>query len=197
MQLSSGVSRTTPIAESDTMTTDLRASPDILAERDPGKLAWRAIEPVWRATSISDEPEAIDRQLARLTDGQRGLFAIHWCISEVSNGGFDQFFSNPAGNLAQEVREGFVRIGNEVFASIMDQVMAPFPEERPARRRAERLLQLRRMRGPDTARVPGFSPYDDVFLGMLDEVEADMAGYVLEHPEEFVRSSSRGPANER
>jgi hypothetical protein len=115
----------------------------------------------------------------------------------VSNGGFDQFFSNPAGSLAQEARDGFVRIGNEVFASIMDQVMALFPDEQPARSRPERLLQLRRMRGPDATQVPGFSLYNDVFLGMLDEAEADMAGYVLERPEEFVQSSPNGPANER
>ena len=172
------------------MRPDLRADRAILNEQDPGKLAWLAIEPVWKSFEESDEPAAIDAQLDCLTAGQRALLAIHWCISEVSNGGFDQFFANPAGGLAQEAREGFVRVGNEVFASILDQVMAQFPQERPSRRRSERLLQLRQMGNSESGRVPDFDPYNNVFLGMLSEAEADMAAYVLAHVEEFIQGSS-------
>ena len=166
---------------------DQRADRAILCESNPGKLAWLAIEPIWHAIDLAEPPAHLDAQLATLTPGQAALFAIHWCIAEVSNGGFEQFFSNPTGGLTRTAREGCVLVGNEIYASILDQVMAQFPSERPARARAERLLQLRLMRGKESSRVAAFEPYDNAFLGLLDEIEADMAAYVLEHPEEFVR----------
>ncbi|WP_369973953.1 DUF4375 domain-containing protein [Polaromonas sp. SP1] len=33
----------------------------------------------------------------------RHLFAVHWCQSEICNGGFMQFFANSTGVLAPEV----------------------------------------------------------------------------------------------
>lgn len=164
-----------------------RADRSFLDEREPAKLAWLAIEPLWNSIVVANDPTPLDAQMSTLTRGQRALFAIHWCISEVASGGFDQFFTNQAGGLGPEAREGCVLVGNEVFASILDQVMALFPDERPASPRSERLLQLRMMRGPNQPRVAGFEPYDNVFLGMLEELEADMAAYVIEHPEEFVQ----------
>lgn len=167
---------------------EFRVPRTILTEPDPEMLAWRAIERIWEAIDIPDDPEPLQAQLAPLTAGQRSLLSIHWCIREVSNGGFDQFFSNSAGGLIHEAREGFVRVGNELFASILDQVMALFPNERPALERRLRVFQLRRMRGTGAERFDRFEPYDNAFLSMLGlgEIQADMATYVLEHPEEFV-----------
>lgn len=171
------------------MPADLRVSRAILDERDPAQLAWAAIEPVWDAVDLSVEPGAVDDQLSRLSTGQRALLAIHWCVAEVTNGGFEQFFANPAGVLTREAREGFVLVGDQALASVIDQLAALFPEGWPARERTARNFQLRRLRGADGVRVAAFEPYDRAFgdcLG-LDELPGLCAAYVIEHPSDFVR----------
>lgn len=83
----------------------------VLDESDDVGLAWAVIEPAYHAVDIYHDPEALARTLAPLTSGQRALLAVHWCITEVTNGGFLQFFDNPTGVLAAEAQEGFRRIG--------------------------------------------------------------------------------------
>ena len=181
------------------VSTSLRAPRAILQERDPARLAARAVEPIWNAVDLERDPEDVDRQLTALTPGQRALLAIAWCVAEVSNGGFEQFFSNPSGVLAREAREGFVRVGDEALASLIDHVAALFPSEWPARERRVRNFQLRQLRGPDADRIAAFGPYDDAFYACLglEELDGECAAYVLEHPGEFVADADAPEQPER
>jgi len=166
----------------------IRAPRFNLDERDPAQLAWLAIEPIWDQVDHSGTPDAVDAQLAQLSASQRALLAIHVCVGEVTNGGFEQFFSDPSGVLTREAREGFVLVGEQGMASIIDQIVVLFPEEWPARERRIRNFQLRRLRGADAERIGAFEPYDNAFYGCLglEELPGSCAAYVLEHPEEFV-----------
>ena len=74
------------------MHTDLRVSVDSLDEEDDADLIWRVIAPAYEAVGLYDGPEAVGRDLISLTSGQRALLAMHWCVAETLNGGFDQFF---------------------------------------------------------------------------------------------------------
>ena len=73
--------------------------------------AWAVIAPAYDAVSFSDGPAVLAESLRALTPGQRALLALHWCVAEVSNGGFDQFFSNSTGVLAPEGAAAFRALG--------------------------------------------------------------------------------------
>jgi hypothetical protein len=74
---------------------DLRVDRAVLAESDAATLAWAVIEPAYNAVSFYDGLDVFAASMSPLTPGQRALLALHWCVAEVSNGGFDQFFLNP------------------------------------------------------------------------------------------------------
>ncbi|MDF1503618.1 DUF4375 domain-containing protein [Roseisolibacter sp. H3M3-2] len=171
------------------MDADLRVPAGVLAEDgDDATSAWRVIAPAWDAVRIHDGPDVLAAGLARLTPGQRALLAIHWCVSETLNGGFDQFLTNPSGLLADEAQAGFARVG--------------VPE-------AARLLAAARVvfasRPPDPDRdAPGFdeaedadafdayrarhAPLEERFYALEETgLHPPVAAYVRAHPTEFFR----------
>lgn len=127
----------------------------------PGKVYWRLIEPFWDEISIYDGPKAFLKQFAVAPDEVGHLFAAHWCQSEVSNGGFHQFFTNPTGVLAPEALAGFRAIGLDEWASILEEAMRFFGEPYP-RDQAERERRLPKARG-DRASWDPFLAMDDRF----------------------------------
>jgi hypothetical protein len=170
------------------MHPDLRIPVDRLVGVDDAELAWRAIEPAFGTVSIYDGPEVLEEQLRPLTDGQRALLALHWCVSETLNGGFDQFFTNPSGLLADEARTGFERVGVPAAATLLDEAQAilrsrptgPDPED-PAFDEAE-----------DAERFDAYrarhEPLEEQFYALVDgELYPRMAAYVRAHLEEFIR----------
>ena len=142
----------------------------------------------WGAVNIYDGPVVLDAALRTLSPGQRALLGIQWCASEVLNGGFDQFLTNPSGLLAAEAVRGFARIGAseseallrgaiEIFAS---RAVDPDPGE------------------PDfdeAANAEAFDAYraqhaslEQRFYALLEsEVYPRAAAYVRSHQSEFMR----------
>jgi Domain of unknown function (DUF4375) len=104
---------------------------------------WSLIEPMWdqlnEAWDISPE-EFVDRFAAIGSDAKH-LYATHWCISEVDNGGFLQFFWNTTGILAPEAMEGFKVVGMTNLAQVLDEAIKHFGDSYP-RERNERLASL-------------------------------------------------------
>lgn len=95
------------------------------------------VEPHFERVSIYDGPEVFLREYQKTPERARHLLAAHWCVSEVSNGGFLQFFSGAAGVLAPEAIAGFEAIGLAKNAQILRKVMrvfgASYPRQAPAR----------------------------------------------------------------
>ncbi|HEX6369248.1 MAG TPA: DUF4375 domain-containing protein [Longimicrobium sp.] len=170
------------------MKSDLRVPAAGLAGADDAELAWRVIEPAYDAVSIYDGPEALASQLRPLTGGQRALLALHWCVSETMNGGFDQFFTNPSGLLADEARAAFERIGVPEAASLLDQaraLLASRPAEAdpddPAYDEAEDADRF-------DAYQAQYEPLEERFYELVDaEIYPRAAAYVRAHPDEFTR----------
>ncbi|UCH74021.1 MAG: DUF4375 domain-containing protein [Rhodospirillales bacterium] len=98
---------------------------------------WDHIEPFWESVSIYDGPEEFLLGFTETPEHSAHLFAVHWCASEVCNGGFRQFFLNPTGVLAPEAVAGFKAIGMPRTAAIVGEAMASFGEPYP-RDREER-----------------------------------------------------------
>lgn len=137
-------------------------------ERPPEDTYWQAIEPVWQQMSIYDGPDVFLDQLRSIQPEQGHLFAAHWCHSEVCNGGFHQFFTNPTGVLAPEAAAGFRAIGLEGCAKLIEQAMAYFGLPYP-REHFVRVEQLERVPGNTRAEWDPFYQLDDAFYRLLDE----------------------------
>ena len=104
----------------------------------PGQAYWNVIAPYWEFVDIYSGGCVFLQTFARLPQPAGHLLALHWCQSEVCNGGFHQFFSNATGVLAPEAEKGFCAVGMGSAAKIVAEAMLVFgpsyPRERAARR---------------------------------------------------------------
>jgi hypothetical protein len=131
---------------------------------------WRVLGPVWDTVSIYDGPDVFIEQFGRLSREQGHLLAAHWCYSEVCNGGFYQFFTNPTGVLAPEAALGFRAMGLPACAAVIEQAIgffgAPYPREQ-----ARRSAVLERRPGATREEWDPFYQLDEQFYSRC-EIEA-------------------------
>jgi Domain of unknown function (DUF4375) len=97
----------------------------------PGVRAWRLVEPVWGQINIIAEPREFLSQFRRVRPEVGHLFAAHWCLAEIYNGGFHQFFFNSTGVLAPEALAAFRAIGLVDWASLLEEAMQFFRDPYP------------------------------------------------------------------
>lgn len=170
------------------MNSDLRVSATCLDEKDEAELTWRVIAPAYNALSLYDGADTVTQVLERLTLGQRALLAIHWCISETLNGGFDQFFTNSSGLLTDEVLIGFVRIGVPQAAAIVQAARQILPSRPPdADTEAPDFDEADEADRFD-AYLAQYEPLQDEFQTLIaGDLYAHAAAYVHLHPEEFIQ----------
>ena len=167
---------------------DLRVPPNVLDGADDAELAWRVIGPAYDAVSIHDGPAALAADLARLTPGQRALLALHWCVSEVSNGGFDQFFTNPSGLLVDEALAGFDRIGAREAAAVLREALELFATRPEPGDPAEPAFDDDEDEVAFDAYRARHEPLEDRFYDLVDEeLYPRAAAYVRAHRGDFVR----------
>ncbi len=104
-----------------------------MSQEKPGQLYWSRIDPYWdRLTNAwdggpSEFLAAMDAVPVRI----RHLYAAHWFISEVMNGGLHQFFYNTTGILAPEAAEGLSCIGANGLTQVLLESMRHFGESYP------------------------------------------------------------------
>lgn len=106
----------------------LLAKPEPKRPLDP---YWALVKPYWNVVSIHDGPQVFLREFSRVPEPSKHLFAAHWLVSEVANGGFFQLFSNSTGVLAPEAIEGLKAIGMPKAAAIAKEATAWFGDEYP------------------------------------------------------------------
>jgi hypothetical protein len=122
------------------------------------------MEPHLDAVSIYDGPEIFLRQFVRIPERARNLFAAYWCVTEVLNGDFDQFYLNSTGVLAPEAAVAFDEIGLPHLGRLVMKAAVlglEYPRDRDERQ--ERLHEVRK--GADSS-APCAS-LDQEFYGLL------------------------------
>ncbi len=72
---------------------------------------------------IDEKPDKAYEIVSTLPEGFVTVFATMEVEGEVNNGGFDQYFSNTAGEFTLEAIEGFEKIGAKNFAAITKQAL--------------------------------------------------------------------------
>ena len=120
------------------------------------------IEPFWESISIYDAPKTFLNQFRKVKSQVGNLFAAHWLYSEVCNGGFHQFFSNPTGVLAPEAADGFRAIGLEDCATVIEEAIQFFGNSYP-REQEKRNEILDNVQGSEAEEWNPFFKLDDRF----------------------------------
>jgi hypothetical protein len=67
-----------------------------------------------------------------LSPPERATITAYFLASEISNGGFEQFFINPAGNRWRETRDALRTVGAVRLAAIFDEALSVFPDGAPS-----------------------------------------------------------------
>ena len=102
------------------------------------------IEPVFWSVSIYDGPERYEEDLASFSPEQRLVLAYHWYLSEVNNGGHDQFYYNSTGIVWPDALNAFRKIGPSEVVAIIEASMNRIGGT-PSLDREERQEQLEQM----------------------------------------------------
>jgi hypothetical protein len=152
----------------------------------PGELSWSLIEPYWERISIYDGADTFRREFDRTPGVVANLFAGHWCVTEVRNGGFHQLFWNSTGVLAPEAAAAFEQIQLPDLASTVREAIAFFPEPYPRDREVRQLtLEAYEQEHPDQWNP--FVALDEEFYRLIP---SDSGGWE-KAADRYARSSAR------
>ena len=168
------------------------------------ELAWAVIELIWLLPSPKGKHPETSGKWRFVTKGQLFVYAVTWLEREVINGGFAQYFWNPAGSLCLQAIEGFNAFGQKRYANLLKKAGSVFPGGVPSPSRTQRMEAIRKLAKEQRARssdlvfgdcidVLGeslFDKLDDQFYGMYGkgaEYYSAMARYIRSHPDEFFK----------
>jgi hypothetical protein len=173
------------------MSDRLRVSAARLDTADDAELAWRAIEAAWGAVSLYDGPVALADELAPLSVGQRALLALHCCVAEVSNGGFDQFFTNASGLVADEALAGFERLEAYASAAVLREAMGLRAARPSSPDLDDPMFDEAEVADAFDAYLGRLAPLEERFYELMEsELYPRAAAYVRAHMVEFVEAGS-------
>jgi hypothetical protein len=157
---------------------------EILQATPDSGLEQIVLDYIFRKIDGSDEDAAV--VVPALPEGLQMVFATWLVETEVSNGGFPQYFWNPAGEFAVEALYGYRMLGAMRHAAALEAALATYIRERP---------QLERFRGGGTpedfaawATFSALGALDWQFwsLATAEDPHALRIHYIRAHPEEFV-----------
>jgi hypothetical protein len=138
--------------------------------REPGDVAWKAVEPYWRKVSIYGTPERLERDLRKVPPPVLVLLPVFWCNSEICNGGFSQLFLNSTGILVPEAIAGYRTLKRRKLANVVAKA-ASLLGKNYARDRSLRHKRLKKLgaAGLKTCFWPCFEKFDKRYFKLLEE----------------------------
>ena len=113
------------------------------ASEDYPERYWKAIEQAGEDVNIYDGPKVFLEQYGKLEPAIGKMLAVHWCVSEVCNGGFHQLFFNSTGLLVPEAADAFESFGMTRCASAVRRAVSRLGSRYP-RERSSRVIRLYR-----------------------------------------------------
>jgi hypothetical protein len=144
-----------------------------------GDDAFAVIEPVWWTANIYDSLEDYEASLESFSHSQRLLFALHWYLSEVNNGGHEQFYFNSTGIVWPDALEAFRLVDVPEGAEILQQSASRIGGS-PSRERDERQRQMEK-------HSPDFEDLDNRFYELQEKIDfnAKMLDFARAHSDAF------------
>jgi hypothetical protein len=140
---------------------------------------FKVIEPVFLSVSIYDGPVKYEDDLARFSKEQRLVLAYHWYLSEVNNGGHDQFYYNSTGIVWKDALKAFIEIGAVDVAAILEESLRRLGGQ-PSLEREERQEQV------DSTNAQ-FDDLDDKLFKLEEKVDFDkkVLEFIRTHRQNF------------
>lgn len=138
---------------------------------------FRVIEPVWWSVSIYDGEKQYNKDLVKFTKSQRYIFAIEWYLSEVNNGGHDQFYYNSTGIVWEDAMNGFQEIGATENYNIIKE-SAHMLGGNPNKDREKRQDELEKYE-------PDFSELDDRYYASEKSMLEKLHAYIKANAKDF------------
>lgn len=149
-----------------------------------GGNSWGIIEPVWWSANIYEGSGLYEQSLQPFSQSQRYVFAVRWYLSEVNNGGHDQFYSNATGIVWQDALDGLKAMGIEKAANIL-RISADRLGGSPSLDREERDQQFEEHQ-------PDFDDCDDALYKLQERVDFEerVMDFIRKHPSDFAFSGT-------
>ncbi len=129
------------------------------------------------------------KEIDKLTEPQKVFLYIDNLLTEVNNGGFNQFYTNSSGNFSHETVEALKTIGAYKTAKIVETANSQFPNNRVPKDRNIRIVVLRQI---EIAANPVWDTLNNKFYRpnpKTGELEIDSASllirYILKNKEAF------------
>lgn len=140
------------------------------------------IEPVFLSVSIYDGPERYEEDLANFSTEQRLVLAYHWYLSEVNNGGHDQFYYNSTGIVWRDAVKAFRELGYSEVVAIINASVSRLGGN-PSLDREERQEQLEQVK-------PNFEDLDQELFTLEERTDFDekVLEFIRTHRERFLFS---------
>lgn len=138
---------------------------------------FRVIEPVWWSVSIYDGEKKYNNDLEKFTKPQRYVTAIEWYLSEVNNGGHDQFYYNSTGIVWEDAMKGFQEIGATENYDIIKE-SADLLGGNPNKDRERRQDELEKYK-------PDFSELDDRYYASENTMLEKLHVYIKANAKDF------------
>lgn len=157
---------------------DYRIPASSVSGMDDGHLFWAVIEKAWPDVQ---EPD-LSKKLMHATPGQKAILAITIFIRELDNGGFEQFFWNESGDIANEVIAGFLRLGSPEHAEVVRRATRFFGSISSTPKQAARREYLSQATMADKESY--FEPLSETLYGE-PRLWPLFRRYLDQHPEEF------------
>lgn len=144
-----------------------------------GNDPFAVIDPVWCTGNIYDGPARYKKSLELFSKPQIFVFAALWYISEINNGGHDQFYFNSTGVVWRDAVDGFNAFGiNEVSKIIVES--ADRLGGNPSLDRDRRQVEMEKY-------TPSFHDLDDLFYDFENRTDIDtmIMEYVRQNRSDF------------
>ena len=140
------------------------------------------IEPVFWSVSIYDGPDRYEEDLSNFSVEQRLVLAYHWYLSEVNNGGHDQFYYNSTGIVWPDALKAFREIGHPEVVAIISASVSRLGGT-PSLDRGERQEQLEQMDAD-------FDDLDEELYRLQSEADFDekVLEFIRTHRQRFLFS---------
>jgi hypothetical protein len=136
---------------------------------------------------IGDDWNEEVRIVRALPRGPRMVYTTRMLQAEVLNGGFNQYFWNSSGRLAEDALASYRLIGAKLHAKLLEEAMEQRRIEEP---------EMKRLR--ETGTQQAFSEsykhtklgaFDRRFRGLGENADRMRMDYIRSHPQEFLGSA--------
>ena len=118
-----------------------------------------------------------------LNKSELAIICIYDLEAEVNNGGFDQFFFNSAGDLANETAPALELVGAMKTADILRRALSAFENGSPSPNRQTRWRQMDQI--PERQKEELWGKLDSEFYDYPDPITDLVFEYCQSHNEEF------------